>query len=303
MQSFLRVCCPSMQHINSKNNNNNNELAIQTKILRETLRSLKSLSSYSSGSVISMDICEINMAEGSVAKVHRRFKEDVLQQLLLDGDVLHTGVLSDAGGQNHLRMLYILELVQRSSEIVICFDLFVCQRKSWATGNVNVRQICRTNVLPRIWSRVEIESEWKTQIVAAIPASLSLLGDKRKKVVDAVGQGLGGSKLCIKPGLHGLGEAGLGKVDHGQTGGFDAPVADGVVDEAQHEGLEVVRGKEVAVLHHVALEVGTPGVDADALGKWNIDEYGEDQVIDSLDAHWCDFALLSDPRGPWIGVA
>ena len=68
---------------------------------------------------------------------------------------------------------------------------------------------------------------------------------------------LRGAKLRVEPGLHGLCEAGLGVVDHGEAGPLDAAILDGVLDEAQHERLEVVGRVEVAVLCHVLLEVAS----------------------------------------------
>lgn len=111
------------------------------------------------------------------------------------------------------------------------------------------------------------------------------------------------AKLGIKPGLHGVGEAGLGKVDHGQAGPLDVAVLHCILDEPQHEGLEVVRGIKVAVVCHVLLKVAAPRVDADALGKRDVHDHGDGQVVDALDCHGGDFALLPDPDGPGVGVA
>ena len=284
----------------------------------ELWRMIRSGANMDRDGAICTEFCELQVVERSIQQVHRVVEDKLIVSNVCEGEILHAGVLSDSigvialgtrkrrgfqrksagGGEaHHLRMLYLWEDVDR--ERAVCFDVFVRKMNdSTALGTIGCMQVCRERLLPRIWARVEIESKWME-----IPAGLALGGYKGKKVVDAVGEGLGGSKLGVEPWLHGFGEAELGVVDHGEAGDFDVAVRDCIVDEAEHEGLEMFGGKEVAVFDHVALKVGAAGIDADALCEWDVDEHGEDQVVDTLDRDWGDFALLADPGGPRVGVA
>lgn len=297
------------------------------------IRGASASSLFCSGSTLfCVDLCELSIVDSnkSLKEVCRVVEEDIIMQHVQADEFVHVGVLSDntlsCQGKDekqqmqlrkryhyrqmgsscntcpHVRKLYLWEDADRKQASAVCFDVFARQRSdAKVICKVNVMQVCREKLLPRIWARVEIESQWEGM---QIPSSLSLVGgDKRQEVVDAVGEGLGGSKLGVEPWLHGLGEAELGKVDHCEAGCFDAAVADCIVDEAQHERLEMVWCKEVAVVDHVSLEVGAARINADALGKWDVYKHGEDKVVDALDCDWGDFALLADPRGPGIGVA
>jgi hypothetical protein len=287
--------------------------------------------------VICENVCELRITEQSIEEVQRVVEDSLIMQHVMKGETVHRGILSDntfcsrvpssatgttsrrskrrcladAGdetiipiSERHLRVLYVWE-------DVVCFDLFVRMKMSTqglgkktavAVGVVSVMRICRDRLLPRIWDRVKIESEW-VRMKTKIPSGFSFVGDEGEQVVDAVGQSLAGGELGVEPWLHGLGEAELGKVDHGEAGCFDATVADCIVDQAKHEGFEVVWSEEVAVVCHVPLEVASPGINTHALGEGDVHQHGEHEVVDTLDCDWGDFALLADPRGPGIGVA
>jgi hypothetical protein len=285
--------------------------------------------------VICENVCELRVTEHSIEEVQRVVEENLIMQHVMKEETVHRGVLSDntfcsrvssattattlrrskrgrcmanSGDgtiipipERHLRVLYVWE-------DAVCFDLFVRMKHvpgdktTVAMGVVSVMRICKERLLPRIWDRVEIESQW-VRMETKIPSCFSFAGDEGEQVVDAVGQSLAGGELGVEPWLHGLGEAELGKVDHGEAGGFDAAVTDCIVDQAKHEGFEVVWSEEVAVVCHVPLESAAFGIDAHALGEGDVYNHGEHEVVYTLDCDWGDFALLADPRGPGIGVA
>lgn len=144
-------------------------------------------------------------------------------------------------------------ILWRNETLFGCLEVFVRWRMRGASGSLQVRRIDPDRYMG-LWQRME--GRW----VEIRPSSLLLFsvapGNEGEEEVDAAGKGLRSTKLCVEPWLHGVGEAGLGIVDHGDAGGTNIVVLDSIFDESQHEWLEVVRGVKVAVFRHVLLEVG-----------------------------------------------
>lgn len=77
-----------------------------------------------------------------------------------------------------------------------------------------------------------------------------------------------------------------------------------ILDEPQNHRLEMRRGKEVAVVHGIALKVRSARgcIDTDALGEGHVYKQRHGKVVDALHGHRDCLALLAYQDSPGVGV-